>query len=68
MTNAQFRAYARECLIWAEQAKTADERESFLEIARALNQAAAQAASIAIATRSPGMGNVGRRFTDDSAG
>lgn len=63
-TVQQFHAYARECLIWAEQAKTAAERESFLEIARALHQGAAQTAGMANATRPPGMAD-GQAFNHD---
>jgi hypothetical protein len=37
-TPKQFRAYAHECLVWAEQAKTTAERDSFLKIAAALNR------------------------------
>jgi len=52
-TSKQFRAYAHECLVWAEQAKTRTERDSFLAIADALNQAATQADGIGLATTSP---------------
>jgi hypothetical protein len=35
MTTAdEFRQYAQECLQWADQAETDDERQSFLDMAR----------------------------------
>ena len=35
MTTAdEFREYAKECLHWAEEAETDDQRQSFLDMAR----------------------------------
>ena len=35
MTTAdEFRQYAQECIEWAKQAKTDDQRQSFLDMAR----------------------------------
>ncbi len=51
-TSKQFRSYAHECLFWAEQATTTTQRDSFLKIAQALNQAATQADGIGIARNS----------------
>jgi hypothetical protein len=33
-TSSEFREYARECLQWADQAETEDQRESFLDMAK----------------------------------
>ena len=66
-TSKQFRAYAHECLVWAEQAKTTAERDSFLAIAEALSQAATRADGIGLASNSPVLMNGQERAHDESA-
>ena len=66
-TSKQFRAYAHECLVWAEQARTTTKRDSFLTIAEALNQAATQADGIGLASNSPVLMNGQERAHDESA-
>jgi hypothetical protein len=39
-TTAEFRQFAEECLRFAEQAKTEQERKAFLDMARTWTQAA----------------------------
>jgi hypothetical protein len=39
-TAAEYHQYARECLQWAAEAQTADQRKEFLSMARAWTEAA----------------------------
>jgi hypothetical protein len=41
-TANEFRDYAKECLKWADEAKTDDQRQSFLDMARDWTLAAAR--------------------------
>jgi hypothetical protein len=51
-TACEFREYAKECLQWADQAETDDQRQSFLDMARDWTVAALRLEGVIIPGRS----------------
>jgi NAD-dependent oxidoreductase involved in siderophore biosynthesis len=42
MSSKQYREFARECMLWAEESTSEQDRQHFLEMAKAWNHAAVE--------------------------
>jgi hypothetical protein len=52
-TAKEFQEFADECMRWAAEARTEDQRQSFLQMARAWTQAALRLEGVLVPARSP---------------